>query len=358
MSQKIDNHGAGFRPSRFGALEECIHYASKPGGEAAQNGIQTHEQIAAALVNLPFAPEPHHPAVRFALSLVTGYAQDGWSIFAVEYPVHLIDTDGTSVTQGTIDLVLVRDRDYLIIDWKTGEPRNYSAQLAGYTMALYDRLPEAKSVHAIAVFLDANETHDHTQSYQKATDRFLDLYEKWKGKDNANYTINQYCGWCALRPDCPAWRSQADVALQVAQGLESSPGPVSQAKIDHLKNSPGDLERFVLAFERFKTLVDEDWALKAALKSHIETGYKAEFYSLVNVKDKETVAEVIDPEQYLQKVVKELGTMKAAAAVTIDPTIAKETWAAFSTDRPFPVPIKTALSMKSGYSYLKQKNKK
>jgi hypothetical protein len=252
----------------------------------------------------------------------------------------------------------VKDRDYLIIDWKTGEPRDYSAQLAGYTMALYDRLPEAKSVRAIAVFVDANETHDHTHSYQKATDRFLDLYEKWREKDNANYTINQYCDWCALRPDCPAWRSQADAALSLAQDIESSPGPVSQAKIDLLKNSPGDLEKFVLAFERFKTLVDEDWALKAALKSHIETGYKSEHYSLVNVKEKELTQEVIDPETYLQKVVKELGTMKAAAAVIIDAAIAKETWAAFSADRPFPVPIKKVLSTKSGYSYLKQKNKK
>ncbi len=131
-------------------------------------------------------------------------------------------------------------------------------------------------------------------------------------------------------------------------------GYVSEAKIGDLKNNPIDLEKFVSAYERLKTLIEEDWKLKDALKSHMETGFKAESFTLVRVKDKEIQEPNVNPEEYLQKVVKEIGTMKAAGAIKVDLSKAKEIWSSY-TAKPFPLDPIITITTKSGYSYIRAK---
>jgi hypothetical protein len=353
------NHERGFRPSHFAALENCIYHQQKEAGPAAENGIDFHSDIAHIIKTDPTMPECVEaldwPNIAWANALVTEYVQNGWDILYVEKEITLAAPDGNTMTNGTLDLVLEKDRHFIIIDWKTGEQiRDYSAQMAGYIMALEELHLEAESTRALIAFVDLKQTVDHTQSYPDAAIRVTRLYKKWKAK-NEPYTINPYCDWCARRPECPAWRESADRALARLNGIQSPDGSFQQAKIDHLKNNPADLEAFLALYERMTTLVDDEWKLKSALKSHMETGYKAEHFSLVKIKDKEIQEETIDPEQFLLHVVKHLGAMKAAGAVKIDPAKAKELWAATMVDRPFPVSTKILITTKSGYSYIRAK---
>jgi hypothetical protein len=342
----------GFRPSHFAALENCIHHQQKEAGLAAENGIEIHRLIADNVEEHLFND---NPAVNWALELVTDYQQKGWNILYVEKEITLAAPDGNTMTKGTLDLVLEKDRHFLVIDWKTGETvRDYSAQMAGYIMALEELHLEAESTHAMIAYVDLKQTVDHTQSYQESSIRVVKLYKRWKAKSEP-YTINPYCDWCALRGECPAWRVSADSALATVKELQSPDGSFQQAKIDHLKNTPADLESFLMLYDRMRTLVDDEWKLKSALKSHMETGYQAEHFSLVKIKDKEIHEETIEPETYLQQVVKQLGTMKAASAVRIDVAKAKELWAATMGDKPFPVSTKILITTKSGYSYIRAK---
>jgi len=348
----MTNHEQGFRPSHFAALEACVHHEQKEAAPAAQNGIEFHSQIAKLLCG---GIAEKTDALNWAVELVHDYVKTGWNALYVEKEITLAGPDGNTMTTGTLDMVLEKDRHFLIIDWKTGEnPRDYSAQMAGYIMALEELHMEAESTRALVAYVDLKQTVDHTQSYPAAAGRVSKLHKKWKVRENEPYTINPYCDWCSLRSVCPAWREQADYAL-ASVNVIGSPEHLAQTKIDHLKSTPPDLEKFCIAYERLKALVEEDWKLKSALKDHMETGYKAEHFTLINVKDKEVREETIDPEQYLRHVVKQLGTMKAAGAIKIDAAKASELWAATMGTKPFPVSTKTILSTKSGYSYIRAK---
>ena len=355
----MTNHELGFRPSHFAALEACVHHEQRPLGPAADNGTRFHKQIANDLmtgIDLKDSKDQTNLGIRsWAITLVHDYAKIGWNALYVEKELTLAGPDGNTMTTGTVDLVLERDRHFLIIDWKTGEnPRDYSAQLAGHIMALEELHLEAISTRALVAYVDLQQTIDHTQSYQESALRVSKLYKKWKVRGNEPYTINTYCCCCAIRGECPAWREQADYALASVDVL-GTPEHLVSAKIDHLKNTPPDLEKFCIAYERLKTLVEEEWKLKSALKDHMETGYTAEHFILVNVKGKELREEIIDPEQYLQHVVKHLGTMKAAGAVKIDTAKARELWTAAMLAKPFPVNTKTLVTTKTGYSYIRAK---
>src|SRR6266705_5214528 len=240
----MTNHDQGFRPSHFAALEACVHHEQKPSGPAAENGIEFHEQLS-ELIKRPLSPgTSFDPPVQWALSLVAEYEDEGWNVLYVEKEIALAGPDGNTMTTGTLDLVLERDRHFLIIDWKTGEtPRNYSAQMAGYIMALEELHMEAESTRALIAYVDSEQTVDHTQSYPAAAGRVSKLHKKWKERKNEPYTINSYCDWCALRGECPAWREQDDYAL-ASVNVIGSPEHLAAAKIDHLKNTPVDLEKF------------------------------------------------------------------------------------------------------------------
>lgn len=375
-----DNHAAGFRPSHFAALSECIHHTSKEGdSEACLRGTDTHAEIAGWLEVLQEGSQAVQndklsPPAKYAISVVAEYLKDGWRIHAIEAPIALIDDMGEIITHGTIDLVLHRPDDlhigqWLIVDWKTGDKSDYSEQIGAYIMAWWDASGHVLgSVEGLVAYVDLRETQSVSPSYQLSSKRVLGLYEKWKTRENQPYVINEYCSWCAVRATCPEWDKQATTALDKVNylacvnkttGLPQG-GNLVPAAVTGLKNDPVALEEFVLAWERCKTLVDDDWALKAALKAHMETGFKAAHHILVMVKDKTEITKSIDPEQYLEHVAHHIGYMQASPAITVDPEKAQEAWRAFygyGEDAKFPVDIKETITEKPGYSYIRAKGK-
>jgi hypothetical protein len=66
--------------------------------------------------------------LAFALRVVSGYLSQGWSILAVELKSPILDAEGIEITHGTVDLILKRDQEFLAVDWKTGDPRDYSQE--------------------------------------------------------------------------------------------------------------------------------------------------------------------------------------------------------------------------------------
>jgi hypothetical protein len=350
------NHELGFRPSRFPALAQCIHYQQKEGeSEARDRGSGTHARIAfilniaKATGELAAARTDDPPEVHYAVSIVNDHIVKHWSIFAIEQPIDIIDDAGEKITEGTIDLVLERNREYLIIDWKTGDKSDYSAQLNAYEVAWWDLHPEATDVRTLIAYVDLRETESVSAFISYAAQQVQLLWERWRTRDlDGTYTINDYCPYCALRGDCPAWRASAANVLGVPDFVT--------VDVDLLKNSPDRLESFMLAWDRCKTLVEDEWQLREALKTHMQTGHKSDHFILVVVKDKKEVLESVDPEGFLLKVAREIGTSNAAPAITVDPHKALAAWKAF-TDKPFPLAFTQEIANKPGYSYVRLKGK-
>lgn len=303
-------------------------------------------------MNKPIQTDP----VKFALSVVWDLITKGWEIHAVETPVYILNEFGEKITHGTIDLVMERKTAFLIIDWKTGDRGDYDLQMHAYASAWMDLHPESKSISGLLVYVDLRGTVPISFDYETSSNVVLSLYEKWQHKEKHPYVINHQCHWCALRSTCPAWYKSAGESLDQVNdllALKENYGPeFLQAKIDYLKNKPVDLEKFLLSWERARILVEDDWALKAVLKGHIQGGYKSDYFSLVTVKPK--IEKSIDPEQFLTRMAYKLGAMNAAPAIKIDASKAIEAWNNFTSD---PLPVQVTETEKGGYDYIRLKGK-
>jgi hypothetical protein len=358
-----NSHSPGFRPSHFGELEACIRHERKAPENPAfcERGNEVHKASAAALrqlrdghkVALPDDPDINH-VVGFNLSIVESYLVQGWTILAIEESLDLLDAEGAAITRGTLDVVLKRNRELIVCDWKTGDNKDYSAQLAGYCMAALDRWPRATSVQMLVVFSDLEETEFCNGSYQSVSDRILNLHERWSGRQSGSYTLGDQCATCSVRPDCPAWRREADRPLvainQMADGAESN---MLTARLDALKNNPAKLEQFWVKWQMLETLV-KDWKLGSALLDHYQTGWQGEHYTLVEVKEREEIEEQLDPEAWLMVGTETIGAELTANVMTVDVQKAREIWdKAEGSD--FPVTVSRSSKTISGYNYIRRK---
>lgn len=356
------NHDLGFRPCNFPALSECIQFQSsnEPSDEASY-GTEWHKEMAELLrpfIRIPGA-KPFGPVtvadlqievpahLQWAFNLVGDYILSGWTLIGVELSWPILDEIGNVLTTGTLDVFMWRDNEELIIDWKTGQKRDYSGQKIGYIMAVYDNFVGAESCTGVDAFVNDKDTHETRISWQEASTYILNLYDRWKERKGP-HTINDWCVFCSLRGKCPAWLESAKPALKLVE--DPSPLPFN---VDTLKNNPAKLGAFMTAYKRLQTLVDDEWNLKDALKTHMECGEIIDGWTIVNVKG--TEKQSVDPEKFLLTVVKQMGTAKAAAAIKVDVETAQERWAGF-TKEPFPIEIKS--EPKPGYSYIKQKSPK
>ena len=357
----MNAHDQGFRPSHFPALTACIHHESiETDSEAASRGTGTHGRTAAVITAESVNYESEEPPVQFAAAWVIARLMEGWRIVGVEVPIDILDAGGEVITTGTVDLLLERNRSYQIVDWKTGDKNGYTTQMAGYISAVQDLYPKGK-IEGTIVYLDLQEAESVNLTSMQCFQLVDDLWNKWNHKDNEPYTINPYCDYCGLRGDCPAWRAQAAVALDTVTQLGVPTGSaLVTAKVDALKNDPAKLEAFILAWERAKTLVEGDWKLKEALKTHMETGFKADHHILVHVKDSSSIIRSIDPEQFLEALAKDMGFSRIAPALKVDVDKAVAAWHSFydyNLDAHFPVPITETSVDKPGYSYIRAKGR-
>jgi PD-(D/E)XK nuclease superfamily len=354
-------HADGFRPSHFPALSACIHHQSiQTDNQAATRGTGTHGRIPQVITADTVNYEEEEPPVQFAAAWVISRLMEGWRIVGTEIPVDILDAEGSVITTGTLDLLLERNRSYQIVDWKTGDKNGYTSQMAGYISAVQDLYPKGK-IYGSIVYLDLCEPELVNLTSMQCFEIVNDLWDKWNNKEYEPYTITPYCDYCAHRGDCPAWRAEAAGALSTVAELGIPAGSaLVTAKVDALKNDPTKLEEFILAWERAKTLVEGEWKLKEALKAHMETGFKADYHILVHVKDMSSIIRSIDPEQFLEKVAREIGFMNAAPALKVDPDKAREVWQKFygyGDDAKLPVEVTETTVDKSGYSYIRAKGR-
>jgi hypothetical protein len=323
-----------FRPHLFPKLELCIRFEDKPGesGEAAKRGIDLHELLADVLAGELKIEDIKDKESRECIAwAVAEIDKRGINIHYVEYDVEITDADGNKVTGGTCDAWGVTVKELWVIDAKSGDEYDYSAQFAGYAKSILEEQRRARCVFLVLYF-DLRIAREYDVEYEVAVDRVHNLIVRYRDRENEEPQGNDYCGWCARRGDCSVWLDSASDALTVVPDAQ----PDLVYKIEQIKKDPQKLAEFYIASKRLLKLFTDEWHISEALLEHLKNGAKPEGVIMSHRKGNDYV----DTEKALLECYHELGAMRFAQAISVNPTKLKEIWEKF-TDRPFPLQILT-----------------
>jgi hypothetical protein len=321
-----------FRPHLFPKLELCIKFEDKPGesGEAAKRGIDLHELLAAVLAGELKIEDIKDKESRECIAwAVAEIDRRGITVHYVEYDVDITDADGNKITGGTADAWGVTTKELWVVDAKSGDEYDYSAQFAGYAKSILEEQRRDRCVFLLLYF-DLRKAVEYDVEYADAADRVHQLMIRYRHREEEEPQANDYCGWCAKRGTCKVWLDSASSALTVSPSAE----PDLVYKIAQIKKDPQKLAQFYIAFKRLAKLFSDEWHISDALLQHLKDGAKPEGVIMSHRKGDSHV----NAEQALIECYHELGAMRFAQAISVNPTKLKEIWEKF-TDRPFPLTI-------------------
>lgn len=353
-----------FRPHVLPPLSECIHYEadeSRKFLEEISAGAVTHETNAEflrlvkekGLVPGPWEEFPEN--VRSSLKWIAEefIIKRKLAIEGIEEELPVYDELGLELCKAHLDVRFSTPKgEPYIVDWKSGQKRNYGPQIMAYALAAMDKTNWHYCYAGIA-YQETGEFYEQKIEYKKAAGIINNLAEAFATK-SAPHTINRYCEWCALNRKCPAWVKQANLALVATRTLAD----YTPLDVEALKNDPTRLEDFLLLYERLKDMIDKEWRLKEALMLHTDTtGYQPTNFTKVTVEPQTTEILSCDSEEFLKKVAKKIGPERTALVITVDVARAKAEWEKLHADTEFPIRVRAEVSEKKGYSYLRRKVK-
>lgn len=279
------------RPSSLPKLACCRAYVPAEGSSAAAErgtrmdrvirdawALQGDEAACSACLEQLGAEDA--PAARWAIETMRGLAGDA-ELVTDEALLEAV-TSLPGLRPGTMD-GLCAERSFLI-DFKTGQVRDYRLQMAAYALACMEAY-FADSWTAHLLFVDQREvvSHDFTEAEaREEVERVIQAPVVPHPCD--------YCGWCAAFDRCPAVLGAVQQVQQVAASLPAaSPAALSLAARDGVL--PGGMAEMLadegLAHRFLQALkLANDWGdkLKSLLRQRVaDAGGKTEFFSLVMV---------------------------------------------------------------------------
>jgi hypothetical protein len=198
--------------------------------------------------------------------------------------------------EGTADGVAVRGQ--WLVDLKSGQVYDYSAQMAAYALGLMQHYFVGYwTTHLL--FCDQKQVVSKRWTYQEAHD----LVRSVLANVGTAPKENDYCGWCAKSLTCPARVASKDSALVTVAGLAPT---VQDEGFLALLNDPDRLGQFLAACQ---TLDDFRDAAKAKARELLEAGQKVSGWRL----QKPRASEYIEAEHIAQAV--EAGAIGAGDAI-------------------------------------------
>lgn len=254
-----------FRPSAAPALEKCSHYEPiQSTSPNAERGTKIHAEIMEQLPAL-FQTPPNESVqapkyVSYALKVLRESGLK--SIGGVEELTTLQDKEGEYVTEGTVDMwgqVDLQQVDYYapevtalsVYDWKSGNERDYSAQVSVYGLSKLQILNYAFVV-LHEVFVDQERTYKTIATRQMLEDRIFPIIDRVRDPKSP-HVINRYCDWCDLRITCPAWRhEQQKFAAELPVSVESI---TLAQRLEQVKSDPAAEANFVAKWKSMQKYV-------------------------------------------------------------------------------------------------------
>lgn len=356
-----------FRPSWAPGVELCGHYEpSISTSPNALRGQRFHECMAKLWrgeYTLDDCPKDLWDPVDYTygeLSPLIGTAETK----GVEELVPLYDEFDDFITEGTVDLWAQWTKPKpitVVVDYKTGQERDYWAQIYVYALSLCNKLG-FDEVELILIFADQKRTFRQRVTRAQLEDRVWRIVANVENP-KAPHTINRFCDYCDLRlGNCPAWEAEktlafrtvaqmdeGDMSLDVETARELALAPSFQT----ILNDPNLLGKFLIAYKRMRVLVEKVWQIEARAILQMEQG--TQIPGVIKVDN--PGADIVDAQKFIQLVRGDVDPNELLKIIkTVDNDMAREIFAKLKTKKPkifgeAVVPTKTTAAS----SYIKVK---
>jgi hypothetical protein len=316
-------------PSWMNAGASCIWYRSGPSGPAAERGTRIHEAIAKVLRDgsawITAGDAEDNEAIEFALATAKEYLRH---VDGIERRLELREGHRT-LTFGTIDAYgRSHTGDLTILDWKTGARRDHRPQAAAYALLAMDECGENEA-EVVFVYLDEKVPVVHHFTRGQAEGIVLRILDRVRdGKDLP--TINQWCGFCADRHKCPAWKVPGATALAV---VDEDLAELFAGGLQKIAADPEAAGKWWSRWKMVERLVD-DADFPGAIRKHLESGERVPGFKLQNRKGRST----IDSGAWLERIAPVAGA-EAAAMITVSVPAVSKWWTKASQGKPMPVAV-------------------
>jgi hypothetical protein len=324
---------AVFRPSNFPRLELCIHCEPKVDDKkedkpAAGRGNSLHDLASAVMVGEieieQIEDRESRECVRWGIEEIN---RRQIQVEYVEYEVEIRNGDEV-VTSGTCDGFGYSPDDLWVVDFKSGDERDYSGQFTPYSKSIMEEQKKTRCLFLVLYF-DLRLALEYEITLEEATTRLAELVDRYVHRDQEEPEANEYCGWCAKRGECPVWLEPAGKALALAGG-----NPELVQRIEEIKKDPQRCADLYVAYKKLGDLMTKEWHISDALLEHLKNGAKPEGVVIAH----KVGNSYVDPEKAMIACYKHLGAARMAQVVSINPNKLKEIWEGFTVD-PFPLEI-------------------
>ncbi len=293
------------RPSSLPKLAECRAYEGKPGtSPAAERGTRLDRIIrdiwsraGKASELLAGLPAEDADAIDWALNTMEHLAE-GATIetreaeLAAACPVE-------GIRPGTMDALCV-ERSFLV-DFKTGQIRNYREQMAAYALACMDAyFADSWTAHLLFVDQQVVITHDFTEAEARA------IVEQVRDMPVAE-TPCEYCKWCARFGTCPKLRAGlAEVVELGTTAPKMTPhdkaGKILPPNLLDIANDDARAHAFLAAFAVAEDYVD---IVRGIVRERVKAqGGKNDYFTLTQRRGKRSF-----PARGFDHVIGETGNM-------------------------------------------------
>jgi uncharacterized protein DUF2800 len=273
------DHHPTLAPSSFPALQHCAHYLGRKEGNAATDrGDRVHQETVDILTH---SHQGGNHLVRDEQEAAEWLAEKTFNILsAVEgigERVEIRDPLSDEViTYGTLDvwgwgMGDERPPRPVLIDWKTGFPDDYHAQISMYALGLMDMLT-TDDRHYYVDYVQTYILYGDHKKFQKRTisrayaEGLLNKTLQRQSNPKEPYVQNKYCSRCSVRPVCPAWVQQASDALEVFDLSMAV-----QEGLEVVIKDPVKLGKFIKGWKSVVKLVEDHGVYNKAIE-FIEAG--------------------------------------------------------------------------------------
>ena len=277
------------RPSSLPKLQECRCFVSKPASsEAAARGTALDAIIRTAwaegmtkVVKLaePWTAEDAE-ACTFALQQLSLLSHDEFVETREEELQAVVPVDG--VKAGTMDALCVAEG--WLADFKTGQIRDYAAQMAAYALACMDAY-FADEWKSYLIFIDQRQVVARSWTRAEAEQLVTGIVNKPQVP-----TLCDYCTWCGSFETCPLVHQSAEEVASIQAEEKPTAHEKSVKKLlpelEALKHNHAAAHAFLT-----KLAIVNDWAdvLKKCIREQLTDEEKNDYFNRIVVSGKKVV---------------------------------------------------------------------
>ena len=326
----MSEHHQSLSPSRFPALDKCIHYAPIPlDSESRKRGSLIHEYAARILKDEPLGSIPMEEVEvagrgEWIANQVRKYLTE---IRGIEYRINIMDymaVPPEKITFGTADAWGYDGVGLALIDAKSGKERDYKEQMAVYALGLMDEQRE-EVCRCIVLYCDIPTFDVYTFSLREAETIVFGIIARVQANVEEPRE-NDYCKWCVKKPTCPVWTIPAEQALSIVEGKHFD--------LEALKADPIKLGEFWDKWTKAKKLVDDAKLREAALEylnadENSIPGWETQTVNGRLSYDQDEIEDILS-------LIPELGIERARAFIKVDQKAFEDIWSKYSKK---PVPV-------------------